>query len=291
MKSQLVRLTTEDKLILTGLLFDPDQATDKVVLHVHGMAGNFYENRFLDNMAKVFTDQGWALFTINTRGHDYIADFPLAGEKEDYKRIGNAFEIFEDSIKDIQPAVDYLGNKPYKTIVLQGHSLGCSKAVYYLTQTKDSRIEKLVLASPADMIGIIHEEEHYAQLVQEAKQLITAGKDQQLLSATLWDYYYLSAKTYIDFSTVGNPIDIFNTHDKEAPSILAEVTIPTLAFFGTVDEAIILSPEETLDVIKSKAKNCSQFDTHIIPGAPHSYVGHEDAVANLIATWLTADAA
>ncbi|TAN57334.1 hypothetical protein EPN15_04780 [Patescibacteria group bacterium] len=91
MKTTLVRTYTSDKLQLDGLIFEPDKKSRIVVLHIHGMAGNFYENYFLDQMAKQFTAAGYAFLPGNTRGHDFIADFKIAGPKEKYKRAGQIF--------------------------------------------------------------------------------------------------------------------------------------------------------------------------------------------------------
>ena len=96
MKQTFLRSTTSDNLILQGLLSEPDILTGNLILHVHGMAGNFYENRFVDAMTKVYTEKGYSFLSINTRGHDFIADFSVAGDKEEYKRIGNFREVFED---------------------------------------------------------------------------------------------------------------------------------------------------------------------------------------------------
>jgi predicted alpha/beta-fold hydrolase len=95
MNTSFIRITTEDQLILQGLIYRPEQETKKAYLHIHGMAGNFYENRFLDSMAEQLTKSGYAFLAINTRGHDIIADFPLVGSEEKFKRIGDAFEKFE----------------------------------------------------------------------------------------------------------------------------------------------------------------------------------------------------
>src|SRR3989344_860743 len=107
MKTEFLRTTTEDKLILQGIIYSPDQPTNKEILHIHGMAGNFYENRFLDAMAKTLTDNGWAFLAPNTRGHDFIADFPVEGDKEEFKRVGNVFEKFEECVLDIKCWMDF----------------------------------------------------------------------------------------------------------------------------------------------------------------------------------------
>lgn len=288
MKTSFLRQTTDDKLILQGQLYEPEETTKSLILHIHGMSGNFYENRFLDAMASTFTNSGWAFLTPNTRGHDFIADFPIAGSEEKYKRVGNVFEIFEECVLDIKCWMDFAERKGFENIILQGHSLGCSKAVYYLFKTGDKRIQKLILASQADMVGLGLMWDKYKEMTSLAKKLIKEGKGNQILPEILDGWSYLSAKTHLDFHTPGNPIDVFNTYDKNARSqALEAINIPTLAFMGNnKDSYLTKTPEESLDIVRNKMTNCPKLDTHIIKGAPHSYFGHEQEVADLIINWL-----
>lgn len=286
MKTSFLRQTTDDKLVLHGLLYEPDEPTKKLILHIHGMSGNFYENRFLDFMAKTFTDNDWAFLAPNNRGHDFIADIPVAGNKEKFKRIGNSYEIFEECILDIKTWMDFAEKKGFSEIVLQGHSLGCSKVVYYFVKTLDKRISKLVLASPSDMVGLFESPSDHKNLLSLSKKMLLEGKGDEFLPKLIWGWYSLSAKTYLDFSERDNPIDIFNTYDKNKESVLAKIKIPVLAFLGEKDDAAILPIKEALAVIKKKAKNAPRFDTEVIEGAPHSYFGHEQEVADLIINWV-----
>ncbi len=287
MKTKFIRLTTKDDLILQGFIYSPEQETKKAYLHIHGMGGNFYENRFLDFMAEGITNAGYTFMAINTRGHDMIADFPLAGSEEKYKRIGVAYEKFEECVLDIKSAIDYLEKERYSEIVLCGHSLGTSKVGYYVATTQDKRVQKLVLMSPSDMVGLAEAEKYHAGLLAEAKQMVAEGKGSDLLSTKIWDWYFLSAETYVDLSSRDYPVDVFNTYDKAKPSALEKITIPTLAFFGENDDSAILgSKEESLEVIKSKAPNAPRFDLDVIPGASHGYFGKEKEMTAVIVNWL-----
>jgi alpha-beta hydrolase superfamily lysophospholipase len=289
MKTRFVRQTTEDQLILQGLLYEPDKKCNRVILHIHGMAGNFYESRFLDEMAATFTNSNWAFLTVNTRGHDYIADIPKAGQKEKYKRVGSYRERFEDCIRDIKAWVDFTEKEDFKEIVLQGHSLGSVKVVYYLGKTHDKRIKRLILASPPDMVGLAEQDDKDRNRhLKIAQKMVKEGRGKELVPWVQWGWYYLSAHTYLDFSTRDKPIDVFNTYDKDKPSILKEIRVPILAFYGSKDDAAILPLQESLKIIKNKTTNCPQFDTGIIEGAPHSYFGHEKEMAEIIIRWLEA---
>lgn len=288
MKTTFLRQITDDKLILQGLLHQPDKPTKNLILHIHGMSGNFYENRFLDAMASVFTANNWAFLTPNTRGHDSIADIPIAGNIEKYARKGNAFEKFEECVLDIKCWIDFAEKKGFTNIVLQGHSLGCSKVVYYMYKTQDKRVKKLILASHADMVGYGLRWKYYEEMMTLSKKLIKEGKGKELLPKVLDDWYYLSADTMLDFHTPGNPIDVFNTYDTKAPSrALESIKIPTLALMGdNHDSYLTKTPQESLAFVKSKTKNCPVFDIRIVRGAPHSYFKHEKEVAGIIINWV-----
>lgn len=288
MKTTFLRQTTDDKLILQGLLYVPEKPTKNLILHIHGMSGNFYENRFLDPMASTFTENGWAFLTPNTRGHDFIADLPISGTEEKFRRVGNIFETFEECVLDVKCWMDFAEKKGYTNIILQGHSLGCSKVVYYLFKTNDKRVKKLILASQADMVGFGLKWDKNEEMTTLAKKLIKEGKPDQILPEILEGWSYLSAKTHLDFHTPGNPIDVFNTHDPYARSkALEAVKIPTLAFMGDhKDSYITKTPEESLEIVKYKMNNCPKLDISIVKGAPHSYFGHEQEVADLIINWV-----
>lgn len=286
MKTTFNRITTEDKLILQGLLREPETKTPKVLLHIHGMGGNFYENRFLDVMTESLVGEGYSFYTINTRGHDIIADFPIVGPEERYKRIGNAYEKFEECLLDIGPAVNLLTEKGYSEIILCGHSLGAAKVAYYMARTQDPRVKKLILMSPPDMVGLAEEESNHENLLEQAKQMISENKGETLLPIKIWDWYYLSANTYIDLYTRDNPIDIFNTYDGTKISLLRDVRIPTLAFMGEKDDATILPQMKALEVIRNKTPNAPAFDIDIIEDATHSYFGKEKEMVERLLNWL-----
>src|SRR3989344_1853900 len=275
MNSEFFRFTTEDNLTLQGIIYKSDNNNGKALLHIHGMGGNFYENIFLDSMAEKLTENSYALCCVNTRGHDIIADFPIAGAEEKYKRIGNAYEKFEDCILDIKSAIDYLKNIGYNEIILCGHSLGAVKVAYYIAQTQDPRIRKLILMSPPDMVGLTEKENSHKNLLNQAQKMIEEGHGDNLLPTKIWDWYYLSANTYVNLNTRDNPVDIFNTYDKTKPSLLSEIRIPTFAFLGEKDDAAIFPQQEALEIIKSKATNAPRFEIDVIKNASHSYFGQE----------------
>lgn len=285
MKTKFVRIVTKDNLILSGNFYSPDKVTKKAILHIHGMCGNFYEKSFLDYMAEEFTKNGYSFLSTNNRGAGTFFDFPIKGRKEAHKRIGNAYEKFEECIYDIKAGLDFLEKEKFTEIILQGHSLGAVKAAYYVAKTKDKRVSKLVLVSPPDMIGIVEDKGH-AKRMTLSKKLIKEGRGNEILPELLWGLAWNSATTYVNLFERSTAVDVFNTYDKQAPSCIKDITIPILAIFGGTDDSAILPVGEALEVIKSKAKKAPRFDTLVVGKAPHSYFGHEQQLARGIASWL-----
>jgi pimeloyl-ACP methyl ester carboxylesterase len=286
MKTSYERLSTSDHLELQGLFYTPEKPSKKVVLHIHGMAGNFYENRFVDDFAKTFTNNGYSFATFNNRGHDYGADFRVLNSKtEKFIRIGDANETFEDCILDIEAYMNFLETKGYSEVVLSGHSLGAVKAVYYQALEKNNRVKALVLESPPDMIGLAEKEKDYDEFTTTAKEMVKNNKGKELLPKLFWQWYPITANTYLNFFDKKSKTRIFNIANKEN-SVLSEITVPILAIIGGKDDIVIKSAKEDLSIIKGLATKCSKFDSYIIENALHSYFGYEQKLADIINKWI-----
>lgn len=289
MQTSFHRVYTSDKLELQGLLYEPDKKTKRAVLHVHGMAGSFYENKFLDFIAKKLTPKGWAFCAFNNRGTGFISDFFKKTKKpEEYVGIGNSREKFEDCLIDIKAWVDFLSKQGFNKIHLQGHSLGSVKVPYYQAKTQDKRIKSLVLLSPPDMIGLIKEDKKkYEKDLNQAKQMVKQGKGNEFMPERIWDWYLLSANTCLNFFAEGSEVAVLNFHNPQDEfKILSQVKVPIFAVMGTKDDALVTSIEKTMRLIKEKAKSSPRVETKIIKGALHSYRGHEQQLADAVYSWL-----
>ena len=113
MKQELVRFNSSDNLGLTGVLYKPLKETTAVVVHVHGKVGFFYEG-YTFHLAEAFTKKGYAFLSFNTRGTGYFTDF-IKKEKEKFRveHQGSAYELFSDSIFDIDGAFNFLQEQGY----------------------------------------------------------------------------------------------------------------------------------------------------------------------------------
>lgn len=288
MKTTFCRTKTVDNLRLDGLLFEPDKKSSTGVLHIHGMAGNFYENIFLDSMAEEYTKAGYAFLTVNTSGHDFIADLAVVGEKEQHKRAGQIFEKFEDCVSDIDAWLKFFKSKGYDKLILQGHSLGAVKIVYYFYKKPESGLSALIIASPPDMLGLARveaEKKNFERDFAEAKKLVAEDRGKVFLSNIIWNWYYISAETYLNIVADGAETDVFPILRAGDFKELESIKIPILAFYGGTDDAAVFSPKKDLEIIEKHLKN-KKSKTLLVGTAPHSYFKHEKQVALAVVDWL-----
>lgn len=288
MKTTICRTFTGDGLGIHGALYEPNQETKKVLAHVHGMAGNFYENKFLDNIAETLTKNGIAFSPFNNRGNGNMTTF---SKKTDngfrYPVIGNVYEKFEDCLIDIKTHIDFLESKGFKEIHLSGHSLGGPKTIYYLGKSQDKRIRSLLLLSPADMVGLAKGEKEYEKKIITAKKMMGEKKGNQLMPQKIWGEYPLTASTYLNFFSEDAEANVLSFHDSNNMfKVLSSIVQPIFTAMGRGDDVLIIPIEEIMSMIEDKAKASERCEYEIIGNAGHDYRGNEKKLSNAILKWL-----
>lgn len=290
MKTEMVRFNAADRVELQGLYFTAEPLRRKkcTIVHMHGLAGNFYENRFVDVMARVYTENGYDFLTFNNRGHDYMTDIVKHNDNADeYLSGGAAYETFSDCIFDIEGAIKYAEGKGANQIILQGHSSGCNKIVYYLSQKKaDDRISSIVLISPCDDMGLHLDavgEEQYQSNLQLAKTMMQNSCGEQLMPEGTLFSYPICARAYYGSFQKNALQDVFPYRDNNNKfCALNNMKIPVLILFGTED--LLLQPfEEIAETVFAPHKN---FSAYSIQDASHSYTGKEKELVQCILNWL-----
>ena len=289
MKTTFINFTALDKTQLQGLLFEPTKKKDTIVIHVHGMAGSFYENSFIPIMAEKFTEKDIAFLSFNNRGHDYICDLNrINGSEVESIKGGAAFEIIEESKHDIKGALLYVNKLGYSKVILQGHSSGANKIIYSLSH-QEMLVDGIVLLSPCDDVGLHIDEvgEKQGNLVAIAESYINSNAPETLMPENTFFDYLLSAKTYLNFFKNESAFDVFPYRDpcKEFNDF-SKVTVPMLITFGTDGEYLLQSAEEVYDILLQKKSDKTNLTLVEIQGASHSYTGKEEVVALKIVDWI-----
>lgn len=290
MKGELVTVITADGLELKG--FFSDQKSEIAVFHSHGTAGDFYTHEFVEVEGNKLTKEKISFLTANNRGHDVYADIRLhKNGKVEWTQIGGGFEKFEDCLFDIDAWINFLIKRGIKKIILQGHSLGPNKNIYYQANKKNKNIFGFINLSPQNDAGLMRyklEDKKYKKVNFMIEQMIKSGRSNEVLEKELQELCPISALTYSGYfieNGVGNLFPYHNINNKNW-SVLNKIKEPQLLIFGSDDPYIKPSVNKAIEVFESKINKSSLFKSNIIKGASHSYVGYEKELVKVIFDWI-----
>ncbi|MCL2539845.1 MAG: DUF1749 domain-containing protein [Firmicutes bacterium] len=283
MKSGLARFKTSDGLKLQGLLYEPENKTDKIVIHVHGAAGNFYENKFIDDFSVAFTKAGYAFLAFNNRGSGYETEMVREqDEVKDYPVIGMLNEIFEECVLDIEAAIAFAKNMGYNEIVLQGHSLGCNKVIWPATQKNFAG--KIILLAPCDLVR--HNDKPSVDSVEKARELVAAGKLLEKVPYFWGNWWNASANTLVSVWGGGTNADMFSYRNGRLVPALADLKNPILVLIGTDDNCYDNKDKKPVIKYLQTAFASADLSLSLIESANHWYSGKEEKVSENIVNWL-----
>ncbi len=276
-KKEFIILNTTDGCFLPGLIQHTDKKTQSIIIFIHGSGGNFFKANYFEEMFEEFNYNGYDFMISNNRGSEQF--FRLhrknAGITETIKA-GNIYENFDESIYDIQAAVNYAKDAGYRDIILIGQSLGTLKVQYYCEQVGD--INKLILLSPVDMVSRFRSrvKEEYDNLITKSKQLVAEGKNYEMVTDEF------SAIKVASTMAIGSKADLFKLEENR------DITKP-LNYKGYV--SIIAGSNEhvykgwDMSYVEQRLHQRFQnakFQFHVIPNSTHDYHEHEKQVSKLI---------
>lgn len=288
MQGRIIRTFTRDNLNLQGILCAPSGQTRRLVLHVHGSYGNFYENLFLDDMADAYTASGTEFFSVNTRGHDYYADFKtgLPRGAYDSKRIGGVLERFGECLLDVRAWIDFAESQGFTAVLLQGHSLGAMKAAYYCARARDARVKALFLISPPDILGTVRRnfDQDISRNLKLARELAQRNSNSLMPDGTSYDP--ISAGNYLSLYDDPEIAGMFSFPDKPN-SILGSLALPVHAVVGEKDEYITRGAEELIELLRQSVKSATRFAGKVIRDANHVYDTREKELGSVLADWAS----
>ncbi len=272
---------TADGLKLPMVHFESNKK-DICVICIHGMCGTIIDNYFATVWGKLLSEKNIGFIYEHNRGHSIENDIVM--KDGSFKRCGCMYEIFEDSIYDIDLAIETAKNKGYKRLILLGHSYGCNKVIYYYYK-KHPNILGMILASAPDMVGshLLAQSNEYKELLKEAKENIDNGEPTKLLHKIIEDYMYMSSQTYYNwFNKNSNLNNLPVISNPEHWNQFETINVPILTFSGSKEEDYYLH----LDLLKNKALNCNDFEYKIIETTGHTYKNKETEIGNLIYNWI-----
>ncbi len=286
---RIVKTKTSDGLHLNGLLSSPNQKTERIVIHFHGMAGSPLLNEYYQDMHSGYTDAGISFLVVEHRGTGTITEFV---SDSGVRLVGNAFEKFEESVFDIQAWIDFAEKSGFNEIWLQSHSLGPSKVAYYTSVKQSKTISGLIFISPSDMSGLVHDKEgikDHRIMLPEAKKLVAEGKGHRLIDHKLWGGEYLSASTYLNLFDEGAKTAIFNYLDDSLGwKVVNSINLPVLAITGENDDGIatVMNPERAMEKLKMELIKSPKVKTVVFEKADHSFDGFGKKIVREVVNFI-----
>ncbi len=283
---ELVSVKTTDNIELSGLISNSENR-ENIIIHIHGMASDFYTNSFYYPMHEHYPKNNYAFLATENRGIHIIKSLGQV------KAIGNAYEKFEESIYDIDAWINFATQEGYKNVWLQGHSLGTVKIAYYAANSDNNLLKGLLLLSPSEMIGLVHDADGYQDhkvLYPEALELIKTNQQNNLLSHKLWKVLLLSAQTYLNLFDDNAATGVFNYRlPKESWKIVENIKVPVLAITGTKDDGIypVMNPIEAMKLLENKLIKSPKVKTIVYENAEHDFVDFEENIVHDAISFLT----
>jgi len=268
-RTELISISTPTHP-LDGAYYTPDGPIKGAAMYCHGNQMNFYvcAARFL---APYLTSLEYAFLAFNRRGHDSVSTY------DSREPVGGAYQTVAEGIEDNELAAKFLVDHGFKNPVVIGHSNGGVLASEHVACHPETPAlillsahaggNRLTAPNSASRYTI---NEQTDELIEEAQDLLAAGKPRQLMLLPTW-WYVISARTFMDRLT-------------NVPKLVENakrIRCPVLFIRGD-QEPVANYPAEKFK------ENCSgPCEIAIIPNCDHFYVGAEEKVAKSVTQWLS----
>lgn len=248
-------------------------------LCIHGTGSNFYSASTLAGLTGKLLASGAAVLRANTRGHDLVSTGPSAGGRWVQ---GAAFERVDESPLDLRAWVTFLAARGFHRIGLLGHSLGAIKSIFTLAGDDPPSVAALVAISPPRLsyawFCASARAEGFRQTLARAQELVSAGREDELLLVDFPLKYYVSAGGFVDRYGPEERYDVVRLLDR--------VCVPTLVTYGSSEVQGNLAFRGMPEDVEKTATAANLLQVAVIAGADHIYTGCHDALAARILSWL-----
>jgi pimeloyl-ACP methyl ester carboxylesterase len=270
MLTELVTIET-DTNPLNGAFYSPDGGTTAgAVMLFHGNTMNFYVGapRFLP---PALTALGFACLAFNRRGHDILSI------RNSRAAEGAAFQTTAEGIADNNYAARWMAERGFPDPIVIGHSNGGMLAVQHVTDHPETPALVLLSAHTggtqqvenASRAGLMAGG-RLDEIMAQARAMVADGRGRDLLLMPGW-WYVASAESFLD-RMVSMPAIL---------DLASRITCPVLFVRGDQE-----SPE-TYPAEKFQARSGGPCDVEVVQDCDHFYVGREEAVIQIVRSWLT----
>ncbi|MCK5709437.1 MAG: DUF1749 domain-containing protein [Deltaproteobacteria bacterium] len=290
-QSRLLSFPAEDGFLINAVLVsgefkrEEDLYDSPIVLLVHGVLGHFLARGTPRLLPNAFVENGISSFSINTR-------MAFTGQM-----FGSA--IFDESIMDIEAAVNVLVKEGFRKIIILGWSLGANISVYYAVNNPHSNVKGLILEGCSSSLPLSNKRRlekwnsipSYDHIYDIAKKVlkpdpVTTQNDRVFIVYRAWgptfDPSDVELFTYRTWWFMRSP----EAHNAKTNEIIAGVKIPVLFIHGENDYVVGHEEVKSLVEILNKAGN-KDVQLTFIPDAKHDCMENPGATVDTLIEWLS----
>lgn len=204
---------------------------------------------------------------------------------------GVSLEKFADCLLDIDAWIEFALDKGYENIVLEGHSYGTEKIVYYMNEGQHrDRVTGVILLGFSDNVGaqMKYEQSIGTHYLQEAQALASQGEPERLLRDLfgLCGELPISAQTYLDCFTDGSANAIALPF-RQGRDLLyfRNIHVPILGIIGDQEEReyTVIPIKDAVELLKTENRLAEVYQ---IEDSDHVFSGREAPVIALIADFM-----
>lgn len=293
MKLSLVEIEATDRILLPGLLYEPDRRSRHAAIWLHGNgdASIFYSVERMNAIGAALAAKKMAFLPFNNRGAHLSRRLKVRGSERKVQG-GTSYELIREARRDIDGAIALLRARGYRSFDLIGHSTGATKILSYLRRGKNA-IRRAVLVAGGDDPGIYREllGRRFRPLLARAKR---HRKEMSLAPASgpfelSWRSLYDTIRPDGDYNAFPF-LELLDgrrfTVSKKPFAELLRVSVPTRLIYGSEEEFLFGRNEEAFQILRRFERQNRNLSLSIIEGAGHGFDGFEAALARQIAGFL-----
>ena len=250
-----------------------------IIVQVHGSGGNL-ASLPLRVIARALSARGYAALSISTRQHD------------EHVNTDNFFDVRQD----IEAAVVTAKALGFRSIILQGHSLGTVQAAFYAASDWDPTIKAVILTGAFGKLPwksrhiLIQDEERYRALAFASREALKAGTAAEVLP--------IKMRWLGGVETPVTPRHFLTYRDEQASAADGTYWIPRIVrpILIVRDEAdgIVLpfEPYMLLSAAQAEGSLVPSIRYVLLPNQRrpsregHIFADNTEALTDAVATWL-----
>jgi pimeloyl-ACP methyl ester carboxylesterase len=282
MSLKFLAIKAIDGFGVDAALWQPDNkepAETTLVVMVHG-SGDNYQHGPQGALGVWFAAKGYAALSISTRQHDANINT----------------ENFFDVRRDIEAAVQTGRALGYKTLVLQGHSLGNIQVQFYAATNWDADIKAVMLLGPFSNLPwktrniLVKNEDSFKGLIDAAMKSLRDGTLDQVLPVKM---HYFTGQ---DVAVTGQHFLTYRwseTSVADGTFWIRRIPKPILIVRDQSDALIQpFEPEQLVAAAHAEGSLTPVIDYVVLPDArpvslkAHYFDGNEQPLADVITKWL-----